>query len=125
MGRAAQTSTLPRPEAAVDSPAAAAAKYLPDWAGSPVPDRVEGPFVVVRRITDSDDPSIVSSLHRRLDVHIGGTVELADEGPLAVEDLRLAGANAADPRPEGVPADCPDRTSEPGCGAEDSQLFLF
>jgi serine/threonine protein kinase len=75
-----------------DSPPAAAAKYLPDWARSPVPGHIDGPFVAVRRITDSDDPSIVSSLHRALDDHIGGTVELADEGPLPVEDFRLAGA---------------------------------
>ena len=54
-------------------------------------DRIEGPFVVVRRIADSSDPTVVSSLHRALDGHIGGTVELADEGPLSVEDFRVAG----------------------------------
>ena len=68
-----------------------AAKYLPDWARSPIPSRIDGPFVVVRRIADSSDPTIVSSLHRALDGHIGGTVELADEGPLSVEDFRIAG----------------------------------
>ena len=68
-----------------------AAKYLPEWARSPIPDRIDGPFVVVRRIADSSDPTTVSSLHRALDRHIGGTVELADEGPLSVEDFRIAG----------------------------------
>ena len=47
--------------------------------------------MVVRRIADSSDPTIVSSLHRALDEHIGGTVELADEGPLAVDDFRITG----------------------------------
>jgi eukaryotic-like serine/threonine-protein kinase len=70
---------------------ATAAKYLPDWARSPIPDRIEGPFVVVRRIADSGDPTTVSSLSRALDGHIGGTVELADEGPLAIEDFRVSG----------------------------------
>ena len=68
-----------------------AAKHLPDWALSPIPSRIDGPFVVVRRIADSSDPTTVSSLHRALDGHIGGTVELADEGPLSVEDFRIAG----------------------------------
>ena len=36
-------------------------KFFPDWAGSPIPDRIDGPFVVVRRIRDSSDPTIVSS----------------------------------------------------------------
>ena len=47
--------------------------------------------MVVRRIADSSDPAVVSSLHRALDGRIGGTVELADEGPLSVEDFRIAG----------------------------------
>ncbi len=72
-------------------PTAVAARFLPDWARAAVPDRVPGPYVVVRRVTDSNDPSIVSTLHRALDGFIGGTVELADEGPLAVDDLRVAG----------------------------------
>jgi serine/threonine-protein kinase len=72
-------------------PASIAARFLPDWARNAVPDRVEGPFVVVRRVTDENDPSVVSALHRALDGFIGGTVELADEGPLSVDDLRVAG----------------------------------
>jgi serine/threonine-protein kinase len=71
--------------------AASAAKYLPDWARSPVPKRVSGPFVVVRRVSDANDPATVPSLHLALDGRIGGTVELADQGPLPVDDLRVAG----------------------------------
>jgi eukaryotic-like serine/threonine-protein kinase len=72
-------------------PAAAAAKYLPDWARSSVPQRIDGPLLTVRRITDSTDPSIVPGLHRALDGHNGGTVELADEGPLLADDFRFTG----------------------------------
>jgi serine/threonine-protein kinase len=70
---------------------AAAAKYLPDWARSPIPEKIDGPFVVVRRVADPGDQTTVSSLSRALDGHIGGTVELADEGPLWVEDFRITG----------------------------------
>ena len=58
----------------------ARSKRLPDWARAPIPDRIEGPFVVVRRVVDSNDPAIFPTLHMALDGHIGGTVELADEG---------------------------------------------
>jgi eukaryotic-like serine/threonine-protein kinase len=72
-------------------PAAAAAKYLPDWARSSAPLRIDGPHLIVRRITDSTDPAIVPNLHRALDGHNGGTVELADEGPFLADDLRFTG----------------------------------
>ena len=44
-----------------------APRFLPDWARSPVPDRIDGPFVVVRRVVDSSDPSTVPTLHMALD----------------------------------------------------------
>jgi serine/threonine-protein kinase len=66
-------------------------EQLPDWARSPVPDRVDGPFVVVRRIVDAADSQSVPELHMALDRHLGGTVELADEGPLYEDDFRIAG----------------------------------
>jgi eukaryotic-like serine/threonine-protein kinase len=72
-------------------PAVAAAKYLPDWARGIVPERIAGPLVTVRRIATSNDPAVVPSLHRALDGHSGGTVELTDEGPHAVDDLRFSG----------------------------------
>ena len=69
----------------------AEARFLPDWARSPVPDRIDGPFVVVRRTFTSGDPFKLPALDLALDRHRGGTIELADEGPLYVDDLRVAG----------------------------------
>ncbi|MGO9466210.1 MAG: serine/threonine-protein kinase [Isosphaeraceae bacterium] len=64
---------------------------LPDWARSPIPNRIDGPFVVVRRIVEPGDPQAVPELHMALDRHLGGTVELADEGPFYEDDFRVAG----------------------------------
>ena len=75
----------------LELPATIAAKYLPDWARSNAPERIEGPFVSVCRITYSNDPLIVPTLHRALDNHKGGTIELADEGPFGCDDLRVSG----------------------------------
>jgi len=66
-------------------------KHLPAWARAPVPDRIDGPFVVVRRVVESGDPFTVENLHMALDRYRGGTIELADEGPLFIDDLRVAG----------------------------------
>jgi serine/threonine-protein kinase len=71
--------------------AAAAARYLPDWARAPIAERANGPFVVVRRAADQNDSTALPTLHAALDGHIGRTVELADEGPLPADDLRFAG----------------------------------
>jgi len=68
-----------------------ASARLPDWARTPIPDRIDGPFVVVRRIVEAGDAQTVPELHMALDQHIGGTVELADEGPFYEDDLRVAG----------------------------------
>ncbi len=59
----------------------------------PAQERVNGPFVTVRRIAKSisSEATVVSSLHRALDGYSGGTVELAEEGPHAVDDLRFSG----------------------------------
>jgi serine/threonine-protein kinase len=70
----------------------AGSKYLPDWARAPIPERISGPLVVVRRITPSNDHAAsVPQLYMALDQKTEGTVELADEGPLFVHDLRVAG----------------------------------
>jgi hypothetical protein len=69
------------------------ANFLPDWARLPVPERISGQFVVVRRAGGSKDMTAVPNLHTALDGHAGGTVELADEGPLRIDDLRVAGEN--------------------------------
>ncbi len=75
-------------------------KVLPEWARSPVPERITAPFVVVRRAPGSKDVAasksqnfLETSLHAALDEHIGGTIELADEGPLLIDDFRVAGDN--------------------------------
>ncbi len=67
------------------------ARFLPAWARGRIPDRIDGAFVTVRRVADPGDSTIVSSLHHALDRYSGGTVELADEGPLSVDDFRIAG----------------------------------
>jgi eukaryotic-like serine/threonine-protein kinase len=69
----------------------ARSKLLPEWARAPVPDRISGPLVVVRRVADATDPTIFPTLHSALDGNIGGTVELADEGPLFINDFSLPG----------------------------------
>ena len=46
---------------------------------------------MVRRVGESSDPSIVPTLHTALDSKIGGTVELADEGPHFINDLGFSG----------------------------------
>jgi serine/threonine-protein kinase len=67
---------------------------VPDWARLPVPERIDGPFVAVRRVVQPEDGgTTVRALHMALDRFIGGTVELRDEGPFFVDDLRVAGAN--------------------------------
>ncbi len=57
----------------------------------PVPDRIDGPFVVVRRVAESSDVFTVPTLYMALDQRIGGTVEIADEGPFFNDDFRVAG----------------------------------
>jgi eukaryotic-like serine/threonine-protein kinase len=69
----------------------ALSKLLPEWARAPIPDRISGPFVVVRRVVESSDPTIFPTLRAALDSKIGGTVELADDGPLFINDFRVSG----------------------------------
>ncbi len=64
---------------------------LPEWARLPVPARIDGPFVEVRRVAEPGEATMNRSLHRALDTVIGGTVELADDGPFFIDDLRVAG----------------------------------
>jgi eukaryotic-like serine/threonine-protein kinase len=69
----------------------AAPKSFPEWVQAPVPERIVGPFVVVRRAPGSKDAAAVPSLRTALDNHGGGTVEIADEGPFHIDDFRLPG----------------------------------
>jgi serine/threonine protein kinase len=64
---------------------------LPDWARSSIPDRVNGPSVVVRRIVEPGESQTLPEINMALDRYVGGTVELADEGPLYEDDFRVAG----------------------------------
>jgi serine/threonine-protein kinase len=68
--------------------------HLPEWTRSRAAPRTEDPTVVVRRAADVADPAdgtTEPTLHLALDGHIGGSVELADDGPHAVDDLRMSG----------------------------------
>ena len=66
------------------------ARFVPDWARSPVPDRVEGPMVQALRFPALVDETHKRGLRRAFEV-IGGTVEIADEGPFFEDDLRISG----------------------------------
>jgi serine/threonine-protein kinase len=61
-------------------------KYLPAWALTPVPRSVEGPRIVVRRVPGPGEASLRAALDETK-----GTVEIADEGPFVVNDLRAFG----------------------------------
>ncbi len=65
-------------------------KYLPDWALAPVPERVEGPLIQVRRVAKSREPTLFPSLRLAFN-ETKGTVEIADEGPFAINDFRVPG----------------------------------
>jgi serine/threonine-protein kinase len=77
--------------APVDPSSSIRSRNLPDWARAVIPERISGPNVSVRRIADASDPSAFPLLAMAFNSNIGGTVELADEGPLFIDDLRLPG----------------------------------
>jgi eukaryotic-like serine/threonine-protein kinase len=76
---------------AIEAAVPTGAGFLPDWARAPVPDRIDGNFVLVRRVAESSEASIVPALDMALDQRIGGTIEIADEGPFFDDDFRVAG----------------------------------
>ena len=65
-------------------------QYLPEWALSPVPARLDGRTIVVRRVVEAREPSTVPSLRMALD-ETRGTTEIADEGPFLINDFRIPG----------------------------------
>jgi serine/threonine-protein kinase len=69
-------------------------RYLPDWGLLPIPDRVDGRTVIAERATDRGDATTFMSLKQALEV-IGGTIEIADEGPFFLDDTRIAGDTRA------------------------------
>ena len=88
---AAEPEDFDPPPAAVDSYSTETLrKYLPEWALAPVPERVEGPLVQVRRVVESRDPTDLDTLRKGLD-ETKGTVEIADEGPFLINDFRVFG----------------------------------
>ena len=99
----------PRPEAVVDAPPVwteprdappapvspaypedTRRTYLPDWALASIPERIEGPLVQVRRVTPAREAGMTLTLRMALD-ETRGTVEIADNGPLWINDLRIPG----------------------------------
>ncbi|HWD24029.1 MAG TPA: serine/threonine-protein kinase, partial [Acidimicrobiales bacterium] len=64
--------------------------FLPDWAKPAIPDHMVGKSITVRRLVDPKDASQRPSLRVLYDV-VGGTVELADDGPFFENDLRISG----------------------------------
>ena len=65
-------------------------KYLPEWALAPVPSRVEGPLIQVRRVAGSREATLVPALRLALN-ETRGTIEIADEGPFPINDFRVPG----------------------------------
>lgn len=71
-------------------PAEILAEYLPEWGREPIPDQVDGPLTVVRRVVAKREPGSVASLRMGFDAP-KGTVEIADAGPHFISDARVAG----------------------------------
>jgi serine/threonine protein kinase len=66
-------------------------RHLPEWARTPAIDHVETPLVVVRRVAESAGGSTKPTLHIALDEVLNGTIDLADQGPLPLDDVRISG----------------------------------
>lgn len=64
-------------------------RRLPEWTRAAEPAKANP--VVVRRVADVTDGPTEPTLHFALDEHQGGIVELADAGPLTVDDLKMSG----------------------------------
>jgi eukaryotic-like serine/threonine-protein kinase len=65
-------------------------RTLPEWARAPVPERIDGPFVTVRRVGPARD--VVPDLRQAFNLS-GGTVEVADDGPFFEQDVRITGTS--------------------------------
>ncbi len=64
---------------------------LPEWTRVPLSGHTETPFVVVRRVAGPGGTPSMPTLQRALDEFGGGTIEVADQGPLPIEDVRISG----------------------------------
>ena len=65
--------------------------HLPDWTRAPSPIRPDDPKVVVRRIAGPGDGVTEPNLLYALDRHRAGVVEIADAGPLTIDDVHVSG----------------------------------
>ena len=74
-------------------------RYLPEWARDPTVEHVETPLVVVRRVAEPGATSMKPTLPIALDAVVGGTVYLADQGPLLFDDVHISGSRLIRPRP--------------------------
>jgi serine/threonine-protein kinase len=81
---------LPRDVAEPTYPPELESKLVPAWASGEIPARVEGPFVTVQRVVEAIDNAHAAALWRAFE-KIGGTIELADNGPFFEDDFQIAG----------------------------------
>ncbi len=65
--------------------------HLPDWTRAPTPIPSPDPKVVVRRLPGRTEGTTEPTLHFALDRHRAGVVEVADDGPLPVDDIHMSG----------------------------------
>ncbi|WP_406696535.1 protein kinase [Singulisphaera sp. Ch08] len=66
-------------------------RFVPTWARTKIPDRLGDHLVTVQRVVDPRDPGQKHALKPALETAIGGTIELADNGPFFEDDVRIRG----------------------------------
>lgn len=66
-------------------------KFVPAWARVRVPDRLGDHLFTVQRVVDPRDSSQKPALKSALEAAIGGTIEVADNGPFFEDDVRIRG----------------------------------
>ncbi len=79
---------IPAPGVAYDP--ALVGEILPRWALEPIPTRIVGTVVTAARTPPVIDEAHSRGLRRAFEV-IGGTIEIADDGPFFEDDFRISG----------------------------------
>ena len=64
---------------------------IPEWARTTAPEPASNPVVMVRRVPEPSGDLTKPTLHVALDEIRGGIAELADQGPLPIEDVNISG----------------------------------